>query len=151
MKKKLEKIIERRTFINNWLIQFYQFMMMSYQVQQIQSLQKRNERIASSLKIGIQKQRTGKIGQKSLIIDGRNPLQESRKSPFLSQLRLYQSSEGIDLSASQDIDPNFKNIVVLNENLRGFGSRQRSYFDYDKNTVFKRQKGNPKNIYLEII
>ncbi|CAD8122051.1 unnamed protein product [Paramecium sonneborni] len=90
-----------------------------------------------------------KLDKKVQQLNERNPLQESWKSPFLSQPRLYKSSEEVDLSASQDIDPNVQNVVVLNENLRGFGSRLRSYLDYDKHTVFERQKGNPKYLYRD--
>ena len=39
--------------------------------------------------------------------------------------------------------------MLINENLKGFGTRLRTYLDYDKNTRFDRQKGNPKYLYRE--
>ena len=47
------------------------------------------------------------------------------------------------------MEENGQNVVLLNENLKGFGSRLRTYLDYDKNTIFEKQKGNPKYLYRE--
>ncbi|CAD8104515.1 unnamed protein product [Paramecium primaurelia] len=90
-----------------------------------------------------------KLEKKVQVINERNPLQESWKSPFLSQPRLFKSSRNDDVTLSQEMEQNVQNTVLLNENLKGFGQRLRTYLDYDKNTVFERQKGNPKYLYRD--
>ncbi|CAD8171974.1 unnamed protein product [Paramecium pentaurelia] len=90
-----------------------------------------------------------KLEKKVQVINERNPLQESWKSPFLSQPRLYKSSRTDNDTLSQEIEQNAQNVVLINENLKGFGPRLRTYLDYDKNTRFERQKGNPKYLYRE--
>ncbi|CAD8123497.1 unnamed protein product [Paramecium sonneborni] len=90
-----------------------------------------------------------KLEKKVKVINDRNPLQDSWKSPFLSQPRLYKSSRTDEMSVSQEMEQNAQNVVLLNENLKGFGSRLRTYLDYDKNTIFERQKGNPKYLYRD--
>ncbi|CAD8201441.1 unnamed protein product [Paramecium octaurelia] len=90
-----------------------------------------------------------KLEKKVQVMNERNPLQDSWRSPFLSQPRLYKSSRTDEATISQEMEQNAQNVVLINENLKGFGPRLRTYLDYDKNTRFERQKGNPKYLYRE--
>ncbi|KAM3139881.1 hypothetical protein pb186bvf_008123 [Paramecium bursaria] len=86
-----------------------------------------------------------KLDKKVQIINERSPLDEEWRSPFLSQNKIttLRSINYQEITKSNNLQSAEMTEVFLNENFRGWGSRLRSYLDYDKHNI--QPNLNPKN------